>query len=92
MVEVKDSEIKRLQDRIFLSEQKKTTDSISEQKNFAENMLESLDGACSDRASLKEAIKKITHLESRLEETLEKAFGLQVKLTEADAKEKSSLV
>lgn len=92
MVEVKDAEIKTLQDLVSLSERKALCDSISEQKSLADTMIEKLSGACSDKASLNEATEEIAQLKSKLEESLEKASGLQVKLTEAEAKEKSALV
>ena len=81
MVEVKDAEIKTLQDLVSLSERKAFSDSVSEQKSLADIMIEKLNGVCQDKASLKEASQKIAQLESELNDALYKASSLQVQLT-----------
>ena len=63
---------------------------ISEQNNYADSTIEKLSGACSEKASLKEAAEKIANLEDKLAVLKEAAlkrqteFKLPMSLTAGD--------
>ena len=88
---VKDAEIKQLHDCISsLREHKQHSEVISEQNNYADSTIEKLSGACSEKASLKEAAEKIANLEDKLAVLKEAAlkrqteFKLPMSLTDCD--------